>query len=159
MWVDATVAAGFLAKLGSQLLILLTRWRRSAQCQGQRLAVGMVTGRCLSRVSTKQKHYSWSPGPQARTTRNWSPAGTGWAGVPFRAHVPPPTERSSRYQEAAPFAPLVLKVHFSTLTRPTPARDEVPYTGVQFVAIPAFQGIGTDVSQFVGRGIGRHDHR
>ena len=28
-------------------------------------------------------------------------------------------------------------------------RDPVPYTGVQFVAIPEFQGIGTDVSQFI----------
>jgi sorbitol/mannitol transport system substrate-binding protein len=25
----------------------------------------------------------------------------------------------------------------------------VPYTGVQFVAIPEFQGIGTDVSQYL----------
>ena len=28
-----------------------------------------------------------------------------------------------------------------------PAVDEVPYTGVQFVAIPEFQGIGTAVGQ------------
>ncbi|MDX1521266.1 MAG: sugar ABC transporter substrate-binding protein, partial [Anaerolineae bacterium] len=26
-------------------------------------------------------------------------------------------------------------------------RDPVPYTGIQFVAIPEHQGIGTDVSQ------------
>ena len=33
-------------------------------------------------------------------------------------------------------------------TDPTnPAVDEVPYTGVQFVAIPEFQGIGTAVGQ------------
>jgi len=28
-----------------------------------------------------------------------------------------------------------------------PTRDPVPYTGVQFVAIPEFQGIGTTVGQ------------
>ena len=33
---------------------------------------------------------------------------------------------------------------------PTDAqRDPTPYVGIQFVGIPEFQGIGTDVSQFI----------
>ena len=38
---------------------------------------------------------------------------------------------------------------------PTDARrDPVPYVGVQFVAIPEFQGIGTDVSQLIAEALG-----
>ena len=32
--------------------------------------------------------------------------------------------------------------------------NPVPYTGVQFVAIPEFQGIGTKVGQLVGAALG-----
>jgi len=32
-------------------------------------------------------------------------------------------------------------------------RDPVPYVGVQFVGIPEFQGIGTDVAQFIAEAL------
>ncbi|WFS04425.1 ABC transporter substrate-binding protein [Rhizobium tumorigenes] len=64
--------------------------------------------------------------------------------------VPPGTRKSTydlpEYQKAAPFAAAVLKAILSA--DPTKAtKDPVPYTGVQFVAIPEFQGIGTIVGQ------------
>ena len=64
--------------------------------------------------------------------------------------VPPGTRKSTydnpNYQAAAEFAPLVLKsIEGADPTNAT--RDPVPYVGVQFVDIPEFQGIGTDVSQ------------
>jgi sorbitol/mannitol transport system substrate-binding protein len=64
--------------------------------------------------------------------------------------VPPGTRKSTydlpEYQKAAPFAATVLKAILSA--DPTKAtKDPVPYTGVQFVAIPEFQGIGTLVGQ------------
>lgn len=64
--------------------------------------------------------------------------------------VPPGTRKSTydlpEYQKAAPFAATVLKAIMSAdPTKPT--KDPVPYTGVQFVAIPEFQGIGTLVGQ------------
>ena len=64
--------------------------------------------------------------------------------------APPGTRRSTYdnpdYEKAAPFAPIVLKAILSA--DPThPTKDPVPYTGVQFVAIPEFQGIGTTVGQ------------
>ncbi len=66
--------------------------------------------------------------------------------------VPPGTRHSTyanpAYQEAAPFASLTKQAILAA--DPTnPSRDPVPYTGVQFVAIPAFQGIGTQVGQSV----------
>ena len=50
------------------------------------------------------------------------------------------------YQKAAPFAQVVYEsVANADITKPT--KDPVPYVGIQYVAIPEFQGIGTTVSQ------------
>jgi len=64
--------------------------------------------------------------------------------------APPGTRKSTYenpdYQKAAPFAPIVLNaIMVADPTRAT--KDPVPYTGVQFVTIPEFQGIGTNVGQ------------
>jgi sorbitol/mannitol transport system substrate-binding protein len=64
--------------------------------------------------------------------------------------VPPGTRKSTyalpEYQAAAPFAATVLKAILSA-DPSKPTKDPVPYTGVQFVAIPEFQAIGTVVGQ------------
>lgn len=64
--------------------------------------------------------------------------------------VPPGTRLSTyalpEYQEAAPFAATVLdSIQSADPAKPT--KDPVPYTGIQYVAIPEFQGIGTFVGQ------------
>ena len=64
--------------------------------------------------------------------------------------APPGTRKSTYdnpdYQKAAPFAPIVLNAIM--VADPNHAtKDPVPYTGVQFVTIPEFQGIGTTVGQ------------
>lgn len=67
--------------------------------------------------------------------------------------VPPGTRKSTyalpEYQEAAPFAETVLQAILSA-DPSNPTKDPVPYTGVQFVAIPEFQAIGTVVGQQIG---------
>jgi sorbitol/mannitol transport system substrate-binding protein len=64
--------------------------------------------------------------------------------------VPPGTRKSTyalpEYQKAAPFAETVLLAILSA-DPSKPTKDPVPYTGVQFVAIPEFQAIGTFVGQ------------
>ncbi|MEQ8654894.1 MAG: sugar ABC transporter substrate-binding protein [Kiloniellales bacterium] len=67
----------------------------------------------------------------------------GWANVP-------PGTRSSLYANPeyakVPFAKVTLdSINSADPTQPTV--DPVPYTGVQFVAIPEFAGIGTQVGQ------------
>ncbi|HTO31021.1 MAG TPA: sugar ABC transporter substrate-binding protein [Pararhizobium sp.] len=66
--------------------------------------------------------------------------------------VPPGTRKSTyalpEYQKAAPFAATVLDAIMSA-DPSKPTKDPVPYTGVQFVAIPEFQAIGTFVGQQV----------
>ncbi|WP_370159069.1 ABC transporter substrate-binding protein [Limimaricola soesokkakensis] len=66
------------------------------------------------------------------------------------ANVPPGTRTSlyenPEYQEAAPFAEMTLE-SIKAADPQNPTVDPVPYTGIQFVAIPEFQGIGTAVGQ------------
>ncbi|WP_246725316.1 sugar ABC transporter substrate-binding protein [Beijerinckia sp. L45] len=66
--------------------------------------------------------------------------------------VPPGTRQSTYknpdYQKAAPFAGFVLKAIDSSNPNGQ-TREPRPYTGAQFVAIPEFQGIGTQVGQTV----------
>ena len=66
--------------------------------------------------------------------------------------VPPGTRQSTysnpAYTKAAPFAPAVEKaIKTADLNHPT--AQKVPYTGIQYVAIPEFQAIGTTVGQDV----------
>lgn len=67
----------------------------------------------------------------------------GWANVP-------PGTRASLYADPeyakVPFAEMTLKsINSADPTKPTV--DPVPYVGIQFVAIPEFQGIATAVGQ------------
>ncbi|NUH64360.1 sugar ABC transporter substrate-binding protein [Sulfitobacter sp. S0837] len=66
------------------------------------------------------------------------------------ANVPPGTRTSlyenAEYQEAAPFAEMTLS-SINAADPKNPSVKPVPYTGVQFVAIPEFAGIATQVGQ------------
>ncbi|HEY7543667.1 MAG TPA: sugar ABC transporter substrate-binding protein, partial [Blastocatellia bacterium] len=67
--------------------------------------------------------------------------------------VAPPGTRKSTYDnpeyiKAAPFAEFVKKAILAADPTHQTAQP-VPYTGVQFVAIPEFQGIGTQVGQSI----------
>ena len=74
--------------------------------------------------------------------------------------APPGTRKSTYgsadYQQAAPFASMVLNAILSA--DPThPTKDPVPYTGIQFVAIPEFQGLGTTVGQNIAAALSGTD--
>ncbi len=66
--------------------------------------------------------------------------------------VPPGTRKSTyaneAYLKAAPFATFVEKAILSADPQ-HPTKDPVPYTGIQYVSIPEFQAIGTQVGQQV----------
>jgi sorbitol/mannitol transport system substrate-binding protein len=66
------------------------------------------------------------------------------------ANVPPGTRTSlyenPDYQAAAPFAQMTLD-SINAADPASPTVDPVPYTGVQFVAIPEFAGLATNVGQ------------
>ena len=105
------------------------------------VAASFVTDPKSSQVADAEKFISWA------TSKHYTElvaSKEGWANVP-------PGTRTSLYKnpdylKAAPFAQMTLdSINSADPTHPTV--KPVPYTGVQFVAIPEFTGVATDVGQ------------
>ena len=145
MWIDATVAASFVTGDDSTV----------ADKVGFALAPDNGLGKRGNWL------WAWSLGipagtdaeDAAKTFVAWATSKDyaelvaekeGWANVP-------PGTRTSLYEnqdylDAAPFAQMTLE-SINAADPNNPTVDPVPYTGVQFVAIPEFQGIATAVGQ------------
>lgn len=78
------------------------------------------------------------------------------AGEEGWANAPPGTRASlydnADYLEAAPFANMVL-ASIQAADPSNPTVDEVPYTGIQYVAIPEFPGMATAVGSQIARAV------
>ncbi len=144
IWIDATVAASSITNSGQSSV---------ADNVGFALAPDNGLG--------KRSNWLWawalgiSAGSEnqeaARKFIAWATSGEyteiiaereGWANVPpgTRASL----YRNQSYLDAAPFAQMTLaSIQAADPNDPTVAK--VPYTGIQFVAIPEFQSIGTAV--------------
>jgi sorbitol/mannitol transport system substrate-binding protein len=143
MWIDATVAASFVSD---------PKQSKVADKVGFALAPDNGLGNWLwasslaspagsKKTADAEKFVSWA------TSKHYTEVVAdkeGWA------NVPPGTRKSlyanPEYLKAAPFAKMTLdSIDSADPTHPTV--KPVPYTGVQFVAIPEFQGIATNVGQ------------
>ena len=146
MWIDATVAASFVSnpkdstvadKVGYALAPDNGLGKRGNWLWAWSLAIPAGT----QKADAAQKFVSWA------TSKDYLAlvaSKEGWA------NVPPGTRTSlyenPEYQKAAPFAKMTLdSINAADPTKPTV--KPVPYVGVQFVAIPEFQGLGTTVGQ------------
>ncbi|MFH1794103.1 MAG: sugar ABC transporter substrate-binding protein [Pseudomonadota bacterium] len=146
MWIDATVAASFVSnpkdstvadKVGYALAPDTGLGKRGNWLWAWSLAVPAGT----QKAEAAQKFIAWATG---KGYAELVASKEGWA------NVPPGTRTSlyanPEYQKAAPFAKMTLdSINAADPTKPTV--KPVPYTGVQFVAIPEFQGLGTTVGQ------------
>ncbi|AWK84914.1 ABC transporter substrate-binding protein [Azospirillum thermophilum] len=146
MWIDATVAASFVSnpaqskvadKVGYALAPDTGLGKRSNWLWAWSLAVPASS----KKGDAAQAFISWAT---SKDYIDLVAKEEGWANVP-------PGTRSSlyanaEYRKAAPFADLTLK-SIQAADPQHPTVQPVPYTGVQFVAIPEFQGIGTAVGQ------------
>jgi sorbitol/mannitol transport system substrate-binding protein len=144
MWIDATVAASFVTgadstvadKVGFALAPDNGLGKRGNWLWAWSLAIPAGS----DNVDAAKTFVAWA------TSKEYTAlvaSKEGWANVP-------PGTRSSLYAnpeyQAVPFAQMTLdSINAADPTAPTV--DPVPYTGVQFVAIPEFQGIGTAVGQ------------
>jgi sorbitol/mannitol transport system substrate-binding protein len=148
MWIDATVAAGMLFN--------------PAQSQ--------VADQLGFAQAPTEKHpkganwlWSWALGipatsdakDAAKTFVAWATSkdyielvgeSEGWVAVPPGTRTS--TYARKEYTEAAPFAAFVLKAIETADPINTTAQPK-PYSGVQYVGIPEFQAIGTQVGQMV----------
>lgn len=151
MWVDATVAAGFLSDPGSSKITKTVGFANAPVGPGTPRGSNWFWSWNLAiPKSTKQqdaafKFLTWATSPEyislvAKTKGTW-------------AAVPPGTRTSTynnaNYKKAAgAFSGLVLSsINRADVTKPT--KDPVPYTGIQYVSIPQFQALGTRVGQIM----------
>ena len=145
MWIDATVAASFVTGKDSTVADKVGFALAPDKGLGKRgnwlwaWSLGIPAG--TQKADAAEKFIAWA------TSKDYLAmvaAEEGWA------NVPPGTRTSlyanPEYQAAAPFAKMTLdSINAADPTKPTV--KPVPYVGVQFVAIPEFQGIGTTVGQ------------
>jgi sorbitol/mannitol transport system substrate-binding protein len=146
MWIDATVAASFVTnaqdstvadKVGFALAPDTGLGKRGNWLWAWSLAVPNSS----QQKAAAEKFIGWATDKAYLET---VAASEGWA------NVPPGTRTSlyenAEYQAAAPFAKMTLdSINSADPAKPTV--QAVPYVGVQFVAIPEFAGIGTNVGQ------------
>lgn len=143
LWVDSTAAGSALA--GAKSSVARDVGYAPAPHAGQGKDSGWLWAWSLA-VPTSSKRKGLAKEFAAWAT---SPAYTklvaqehGWVNAPpgTRASL----YRNPAYLKAAPFArPTLSAINGADLRRPTV--DPVPYVGIQYVAIPEFQGIGTAV--------------
>ncbi len=145
MWIDATVAASFVTnpkdsqvadKVGFALAPDNGLGKRGNWLWAWSLAIPAGT----QKQDAAKKFVEWATSKEylALVAEN-----EGWANVP-------PGTRTSLYENPeyakVPFAEMTLD-SINSADPNNPTVDPVPYVGVQFVAIPEFQGIATSVGQ------------
>jgi sorbitol/mannitol transport system substrate-binding protein len=145
MWIDATVAAGALvgpdSSVADQVGFALAPDNGLGKRGNWLWAWSLAIPNSSQNKEAAEKFINWATNKEYLAT---VAADKGWASVP------PGTRTSlyenADYQAAAPFAKMTLdSINSADPTHPTV--KPVPYTGVQFVAIPEFAGIATNVGQ------------
>ncbi|NTF69323.1 sugar ABC transporter substrate-binding protein, partial [Agrobacterium rhizogenes] len=146
MWIDATVAASFVSdpkesKVADKVGFALAPDNGLGKRGNWLWAWNLAIPASSKKTESAEKFIAWATG---KDYTNLVAQKEGWLNAP-------PGTRSSLYanadyQKAAPFAKMTLdSINSADPTHPTV--KPVPYVGVQFVAIPEFQGIGTAVGQ------------
>ncbi|TDL79426.1 sugar ABC transporter substrate-binding protein [Palleronia sediminis] len=145
IWIDATSAGQFVVNDDSTVAEHVGFAQAPDTGLGKRgnwlWAWSLAIPTSSENVEAAKTFLTWATGPDyGELVANEK----GWVAVP-------PGTRSSLYENenytgAAPFADMTM-ASMNTADPNNPTVDPVPYTGVQFVAIPEFQGIGTQVGQ------------
>ncbi len=148
LWVDATSAAGYIFNPSESQVADKTDFapapvQVTSNGSGWFWAWALGIPSSSSKVDTAKAFVKWATSKDYIAMVGES---EGWVAAP------PGTRKSTyenpKYQEAAPFAETVYNsIANADITNPT--KDPVPYVGIQYVAIPEFQGIGTQVGQQV----------
>ena len=146
MWIDATVAASFVTNpkdstVADKVSFALAPDKGLGKRANWLWAWSLAVPAGSQKVDAAEKFISWA------TSKHYTELVAlkeGWANVP-------PGTRTSLYKnpeylKAAPFAQMTLD-SINSADPTHPAVKPVPYVGVQFVAIPEYAGIGTDVGQ------------
>ncbi|MDL2399418.1 ABC transporter substrate-binding protein [Rhizobium mayense] len=146
MWIDATVAASFVSdpkqsKVADKVGFALAPDKGLGKRGNWLWAWSLAVPASSKKTEAAEKFIEWAT---SKDYTNLVAQKEGWL------NAPPGTRASlyanADYQKAAPFAKMTLdSINAADPAHPTV--KPVPYVGVQFVAIPEFQGIGTAVGQ------------
>ncbi|MBV9909270.1 MAG: sugar ABC transporter substrate-binding protein [Hyphomicrobiales bacterium] len=145
MWIDATVAASFVSdpkqsKVADKVGFALAPDNGLGKRGNWLWAWSLAIPAGSSKTADAEKFISWA------TSKHYTELVASKEGWP---NVPPGTRKSlyaNPEYAKVPFAKMTLdSINSADPTHPTV--KPVPYTGVQFVAIPEFQGIATNVGQ------------
>ncbi len=146
MWIDATVAASFVtnpkeSKVADKVGFALAPNTGLGKNANWLWAWSLAIPAGSKKVEAAEKFIGWAT---SKSYTELVAAKEGWA------NVPPGTRTSlygnAEYLKAAPFAKLTL-ASIDSADPNNPAVKPVPYVGIQYAAIPEFQGIGTAVGQ------------
>jgi len=145
MWVDATVAAGFLANspAGPDMAHALAPVGPVAKGNQWLWSWNLAIPATTQVTEAAFRFMMWA------TSKDYIElvaAEKGWAAVPPGTRIS--TYERPEYLAAAPFAPMVLGAIQNADPLDATAEPQIA-PGVQFVQIPEFQGIGADVAQIV----------
>jgi sorbitol/mannitol transport system substrate-binding protein len=152
MWIDATVAAGYLAnpkesKVASVVAFAPAPIEKTPNGAQWLWSWALAIPSSSHKVDAAKKFIEWATSKEYVELVAKS---DGWTAVP------PGTRKSTydhpEYQQAAPFAKLTLAAIEAADPR-HPTAQPVPYTGVQYVAIPEFQSLGTQVGQLMAEAL------
>ncbi|MBH03958.1 MAG: sugar ABC transporter substrate-binding protein [Xanthomonadales bacterium] len=148
MWIDSTVAAGYLSDPANSEVAKSTGFAQAPVAKTENGSSWLYSwALAVPKSSNKQE--------AAKTFVEWATSQEyiqliadkhGWVAVPPGTRHS--TYDSAEYQKAAPFARLVEKAIASADPK-HPTAEPVPYTGIQFVDIPPFQAIGTRTGQIM----------
>ncbi len=146
MWIDATVAASFVTNPDDSTVADKVGFALAPNSEGVDRKANWLWAWALAVPAGTQKEAAAKAFIEWATSKDYIELvaeNEGWANVP-------PGARTSLYEnpnyQAVPFAQKTLdSILAADPTNPTV--KPVPYVGVQFVAIPEFAGIATEVSQ------------
>ncbi len=152
MWIDATSAAGRLydpkqSQVADKIAFTKAPVKVTPNGSSWAWSWNLAVPKSTKKADTAKSFVKWA------TSKDYIKLvgeKEGWVALP------PGTRQSTydnpNYQKAAPFAATVIKaIESADPTKPT--LNPVPYTGIQFVAIPEFQAIGTLVGQAVSSAV------
>ena len=145
-WVDATSAAGYIFNPSESSVADKTDFFQAPK-QVTDKGTGWFWAWALAVPASSQKEeaakefLAWST---SEDYVNLVGETKGWVAAPPGTRMS--TYANQAYLDAAPFATTV-ENSILAANPADPTKDPVPYTGVQFVAIPEFQGIGNYVGQ------------
>jgi ABC-type glycerol-3-phosphate transport system substrate-binding protein len=149
MWIDATVTAGYLYDPKQSQVADKVAFAPAPITDANPKASGWFWSWALGiPASTKhadaaKKFVQWATSKEYVKLVGDS---EGWLVAPPGTRLS--TYSNPDYKKVAPFADFVLNA-IQTTNPAKPTVKPVPYTGVQFAAIPEFQGIGTTAGQDV----------